>query len=218
MAAAEIKERVRPLFLADWDRALFLHFEVDIEELRRRVPFELDLFEDRSAIVTLVAFTMRGMRMWRGGRWTRWMTSPIATHSFLNLRTYVRGRDREPGIYFMREWLNSRLAVLLGPITFGLPYRLGSIDYHHDFESGNISGAVVLFQPFHVANLALQPALFGNLPGALRESPGGEFSGVAIHQFAGQVDAFPEDRAPVCRFSVFSNPGEGRGGMNPLLF
>src|SRR5438105_955225 len=49
-----------PLFVADWERALMIHYQVDPEELQRVVPFELDLHEGR-AFVTLVAFTLRRM-------------------------------------------------------------------------------------------------------------------------------------------------------------
>ena len=32
-----------PLLIADWDRALMIHFEVDAAQLQRLVPFDLDL-------------------------------------------------------------------------------------------------------------------------------------------------------------------------------
>src|SRR3981081_1053396 len=50
-----------PLFIADWDEGLMIHYEVDAELLQGVVPFELDLLDGR-AFVSLVAFTMRGMR------------------------------------------------------------------------------------------------------------------------------------------------------------
>ena len=131
-----MESRVRPLFIADWERAVFLHFDVRPEELQRQVPFELDLFEGKRAIVSLVASAMRNMRLRRGGKWTAWITRPVATLSFLNLRTYVRGNNGEPGIFFIREWLNSKLAVKLGAITFGLPYRYAELSFFHCFERG----------------------------------------------------------------------------------
>ncbi|MCB1237861.1 MAG: DUF2071 domain-containing protein [Verrucomicrobiae bacterium] len=135
--------RGEPLFLADWDAALFLHFEVSPEKLRPWVPFELDRFENGRAFVSLVAFTMRRLRLARGGAPGRWMFRPIATHPFLNVRTYVRGNGGvEPGIHFLREWLPNRLACLLGPPIFGLPYRWGWLDYRHDFGAGRIAGEV----------------------------------------------------------------------------
>ncbi|MCB1065545.1 MAG: DUF2071 domain-containing protein [Verrucomicrobiae bacterium] len=123
------EHRFEPLFFADWERPVFLHFAVDPERLQPSVPFPLDL-RDGKAWVTLVAFTMRGMRPGFGGRVSRWFLSPIATHPFLNVRTYVRVNG-EPGIHFLTEWLPNRLAAILGPIVFGLPYRLGALDYHH---------------------------------------------------------------------------------------
>ena len=53
--------RGEPLFYADWERVLMIHFEVDAAALQRDVPYELDLCDER-AYVSLVAFTMRGMR------------------------------------------------------------------------------------------------------------------------------------------------------------
>ncbi len=61
--------RGEPLFLADWDRTLMLHYEIAPELLQPFVPFELDLWNGR-AHVSLVAFTMRGLRPRRGG----WIT------------------------------------------------------------------------------------------------------------------------------------------------
>ena len=106
-----------------------IHLEVDPDELQAAVPFELDLHEGH-AYVSLVAFTMRGMRPYLGGRLTAWMLKPIATHDFLNVRTYVRNGN-EAGIFFMTEWLSNRLSAMLGPATFGLPYRFASVDYDH---------------------------------------------------------------------------------------
>lgn len=142
MAAREriLSRKGEPLFLADWDRAVFIHFEIDPEILQRDVPFQLDL-RDGKAYVSLVAFTMRRMRSRFGGKLAEWVFKPIATHEFLNVRTYVR-HNGEPGIYFLAEWLTNRLAVHLGPRTFGLPYRFGKIAYQHEHESGELHGTV----------------------------------------------------------------------------
>lgn len=135
-----LSRRGEPLFLADWMRVLMLHFTVDATALQRVVPYPLDLYHGR-AFVTLVAFTMENMRPWRGGKLGAWLFRPIATHDFLNVRTYVRHRG-EPGIHFLAEWLSSWLAVRLGPRTFGLPYRYGHIDYEHDWRRGPLRGRV----------------------------------------------------------------------------
>lgn len=136
-----LSRRGEPLFIAGWHRALMLHFEVDAQALQREVPFELDLLNCR-AFVSLVAFTMHGMRPRFGGKAAALLFRPIATHNFLNVRTYVHHGD-ERGIHFLAEWLTNRLAVRLGPTTFGLPYHLGQIQYDHNFENRFLSGQVV---------------------------------------------------------------------------
>jgi hypothetical protein len=135
-----LSRRGEPLFIAAWLRVLMIHFEVDADSLQRDVPFQLDLYNGR-AFVSLVFFTMQGLRPRFGGRWTAQLFKPIATHDFLNVRTYVMC-DGEPGIHFLAEWLNSRLAVCLGPRTFGLPYRHGHIAYDFNWQQGRLQGCV----------------------------------------------------------------------------
>ena len=130
----------KPLFTCAWDRVLMIHYEVDPALLQPAIPFPLDCFDDR-AYVSLVAFTIRGMRLNVGGPFTAWLTAPIATHEFLNVRTYIR-RGNEAGIYFMAEWLPNRLSVLLGPRVFGLPYRLGGLEYDHNHQEGSLRGTI----------------------------------------------------------------------------
>ncbi len=127
-------------FRSDWSRALFIHYEVEAALLQPFVPFELDLWQGR-ALISLVAFTMRRLRPHRGGAAMEWLFRPIATHGLLNLRTYVRG-SQESGIYFLAEWIPNRLSCWLGPLTYGLPYRLGALDYQHAHESGELGGRV----------------------------------------------------------------------------
>lgn len=129
------------MFVAGWHRVLMIHFEIDAEALQRDVPFELDLFEGR-AFVSLVAFAMRNMRPQVGGKLSAWLFRPIASHDFLNVRTYVR-HNGESGIHFLAEWLSSWLAVRLGPMAFGLPYHHGRIRYHCDELTGTFVGRVV---------------------------------------------------------------------------
>jgi uncharacterized protein YqjF (DUF2071 family) len=120
----------QPLFIVDWTGALFLHYEIAARDLQPFVPFQLDLWEGR-AFISLVAFTMRKMRFARLGALGAWLCKPIATHEFLNLRTYVRVGN-ETGICFLREWLPNRLSLLLGPLFYSLPYRHAAIQYSCD--------------------------------------------------------------------------------------
>lgn len=133
-----LRLRGEPFLFAGWHGAVFLHFAVKPEELQLFVPFALDVFDDGLAYVSCVAFTMRGLRPRAGGAW---LMKPIATHEFLNVRTYVR-HGAERGIYFLAEWLPNKLAVTLGPALFGLPYRLGANRYHHE-DAEQVSGEVI---------------------------------------------------------------------------
>src|SRR5256714_7244090 len=132
--------RGEPMLYARWDRAVFIHYEADPAALQLDVPFELDLRHGR-AFVSIVAFTLSRMRPRIGGRLGEWLFKPIATHEFLNVRTYVQHRG-EPGIYFLAEWLSNPLSVRLGPRTFGLPYKFGRLIYDHARVRGEIRGMV----------------------------------------------------------------------------
>jgi hypothetical protein len=81
------------------------------------------------------------MRPRFGGRTAAWLFKPIATHGFLNARTYVKHGD-ENGIFFITEWLSNRLSVTLGPPLYGLPYRFAKLDYRHAHEQGRLFGKV----------------------------------------------------------------------------
>ena len=130
----------RPLFLCDWERAVFIHYEMDPDQLQPIIPFELDLYGGK-AYVSLVAFTQSRPRPSVGGFATAWLSMSVASHPFFNLRTYVHCGD-EVGIYFIAEWVPNFFSILIAPRVFGLPYRLGWLDYHHSHESGNVQGKV----------------------------------------------------------------------------
>src|SRR5262245_19798563 len=129
-----------PLFLADWLWPVFIHFRVDPGNLQRHVPFELDLF-DGDADVSLVSCPQARLRPARLGRVGQMLSTPLACHEFLNLRTYVRHQG-EPGIYFLAEWIPKYLAAMLGPRLYGLPYRLGRLNYRCQHAMECFSGAV----------------------------------------------------------------------------
>ncbi|MEO6434366.1 MAG: DUF2071 domain-containing protein [Tepidisphaeraceae bacterium] len=116
-----------PLFIADWLDVIFVHFRVDAGRLAGIVPLPLDLHRGE-AFVSLVAFTQSRLRPARGGRVGELLLAPLARHEFLNVRTYVRRGDVR-GIFFLAEWIPNRLATLIGPRMYGLPYRLGRLRY-----------------------------------------------------------------------------------------
>jgi len=121
-------------------RAVFIHYEVEPAALQREIPYEVDLFEGR-AFVSLVAFTMQRLRPSFGGKLAELFFRPIATTRYLNVRTYVRHRN-SAGIYFIAEYLSNPICVPLGPPTFGLPYRLGRLNYRDHRETGRLAGEI----------------------------------------------------------------------------
>lgn len=129
-----------PLFLAGWRDVVMLHFAADADALQREVPFLVERFVGK-AFVSLVAFTLTDFRPRPGGRMARLAFAPMATHRYLNVRTYVRHGD-ETGIFFLAEWLSSRLATLFGPALFGLPFRFGRLDYAHGSMEEGLHGEV----------------------------------------------------------------------------
>lgn len=129
-----------PFFICDWNRVLLLHYEVSVELLQPLVPLPLDLFEGR-AFVSFVAFSMENVRPRKARFFLRPIMRRLGIHPFLNLRAYVT-RNGEPCIYFLAEWLPSRLSVLLAPKLFGLPCRLGRLDFRHDIQKAEFSANV----------------------------------------------------------------------------
>ena len=116
-----------------WHDLLFAHWEVSPEVLRRAVPapLELDLFEGR-AWIGIVPFTMSGVRL----RGTPALPG-LSAFPELNVRTYVRHRDRA-GVFFFSLDAGNRIAVAAARRWYRLPYyraamavcgQDGEIDY-----------------------------------------------------------------------------------------
>lgn len=127
-----------PLFVADWRRVVFVHFAISPTDVAPHVPHPLDVVDGR-AFVSLVCFSLERMRPGRliPPRFGRALLGPISEHAFLNVRTYVRG-PAGPGIHFLTEWINNPLSLHLGPLTYGLPYRLADIQ-RVDLPAGGLS-------------------------------------------------------------------------------
>lgn len=116
-----------PHFTADWREVVFIHLIADPERLQQAVPFELDR-HGGEAFVSLVAFTLSNMRVSVCPALSRCLMRPWSEHQFLNIRTYVR-EGNKTGIFFLAEFLNRAVAVPLGGLCYGLPYRLSRIEY-----------------------------------------------------------------------------------------
>jgi uncharacterized protein YqjF (DUF2071 family) len=147
-----------------WHDLLFAHWPVAAAAVREKVPahFDLDLFEG-TAWLGIVPFRMTNVA-------PRGVPSPpwISAFPELNVRTYVRVRDR-PGIYFFSLDAGSTLAVLAARVVFNLPYysaamtvreRADTIEYDSRRADGspaaNFSGAYrPVGPPFQAASGSL---------------------------------------------------------------
>jgi hypothetical protein len=107
----------------DWRDALFLHWRVDAEAMRRIIPAELDLdLWDAEAWISIVAFRITGARL-RG-------TPPFAAlppFDEINVRTYVRDNEKH-GVWFLSLDATNPLAVQAGRTGLHLPYLNARID------------------------------------------------------------------------------------------
>ena len=103
-----------------WRHVLFLHWELDAQDLQKHVPFELDLFEGK-AVLSIVPFRMEGIRF---------PLTPalpfISSLWELNLRTYVNVGGK-PGVYFITLDTDSLLAEMIAKKFFHLPYARARI-------------------------------------------------------------------------------------------
>ncbi|MEM1099273.1 MAG: DUF2071 domain-containing protein [Planctomycetota bacterium] len=135
------QSRRRPWMVSDWDQTVMLHYAVDPEALQPQIPFDLDT-RDGVAYVSLVAFTLRRLRLHALPEALRVLVRPVSEHGFLNVRTYVRTGAHRDGIFFLAEWLPNQLSITLGPPMYGLPYRYGTTEYRHDHDRGCWYGRV----------------------------------------------------------------------------
>jgi uncharacterized protein YqjF (DUF2071 family) len=114
----EAPERiVRPVMLQRWDHLSFLHWPCDPGDVQRRLPpgLEVDTF-DGAAWIGLIPFrltvTVPGVPR------LPWASSCPE----INLRTYVRGPDGRPGIWFFSLEASRLGAVLMARAWYRLPY------------------------------------------------------------------------------------------------
>ncbi len=105
-------------FYMAWQRAVFLHWPADYDELRKFVhpELEIDLFEGQPW-VSMVAFDMVRVR-------PRNLIPfpPLSNFPELNVRTYLRSGDKT-GVYFLSLEAGKRGSAWFSNKVSGLPYR-----------------------------------------------------------------------------------------------
>jgi uncharacterized protein YqjF (DUF2071 family) len=109
-------------FYQEWSRAIFLHWEVDLEDLKKIVPeeIEIDLF-DGKPWVSLVAFTMEKIRPRNLPYF-----SPISNFDEINIRTYVKSKNKT-GVYFLSIEGGKRMSCKVSKTISELPYRFSKM-------------------------------------------------------------------------------------------
>ena len=107
-----------PIMRQSWDNLLFVHWEVNVQDLQKTLPSGLyvDTFEGK-AYLGLVPFFMRKIR-------PNLFPSVPYISNFLecNVRTYVYDEEGNPGVWFHSLDTNRWLAYKIGRIAFSLPY------------------------------------------------------------------------------------------------
>lgn len=120
-------------FYQEWNDVLFLHWQTDIEELRKFVPeeLEIDLFEGKPW-VSVVAFAMEKIR-------PRYMPAfaPISNFLEINVRTYIKKKGKT-GVYFLSMEGGKNLSCQVAKSISKLPYRYSTIRREKQFyDSSN---------------------------------------------------------------------------------
>jgi uncharacterized protein YqjF (DUF2071 family) len=101
-----------------WEDLLLLHWPVEGELVRKNIPddLEVDLF-DGQAWLSVVGFQLTGLKISP----FRWLSWPGFWE--INLRTYVRDRYGNKGIWFYSLDSSDPLAVSGARMLYGLPYN-----------------------------------------------------------------------------------------------
>jgi len=106
----------RPFLAARWSHIILLSFEAPEDLIRRAIPpgVEPDRWDGRTH-VSLVALQMLDLRI-KG-----WRIPGFRAHPQVNFRTYVRVAG-EAGVWFVRQFVSSRLIAAVGRLRYGEPF------------------------------------------------------------------------------------------------
>ncbi|WP_461534184.1 YqjF family protein [Sinomicrobium sp.] len=109
-------------YYQEWNDAVFLHWQVELSELRPWVPQELQIdLLDGKPWVSVVAFNMEKIR-------PRYLPAfpPISDFHEINIRTYVRSGTIS-GVYFLSIEGGTALSCKIAKALSGLPYRFSDM-------------------------------------------------------------------------------------------
>ncbi|MFG6686517.1 YqjF family protein [Mariniflexile sp. HNIBRBA6329] len=120
-------------FYQEWNNAIFLHWQVELTELKKFVPkeLEIDLFEEKPWI-SLVAFTMEKIRPKNIPSF-----KPISDFNEINIRTYIKSNNKT-GVYFLSIEGGKLASCKIAKGISELPYRYSKIKRQNGiYESTN---------------------------------------------------------------------------------
>ena len=133
-------------YYQEWNRALFLHWAVPFEQLRKCVPknLNLDTF-DGNCYVSLVAFTMEKIR-------PKFLPSVGCISNFdeINIRTYI-DNDGKKGVYFLNIEAGKKISAFIAKTISGLPYEKSKISRTEKlYDSKNLKKGFQLNTEFEI--------------------------------------------------------------------
>ena len=127
MNDARHRPQGRPIMHQNWGKLLFIHWPIDQEVLRPRIPpaLKLDTFEN-SAWIAITPFTMWDVRLLPP--FVPAVPGLDSMHE-LNVRTYVEHQGTA-GVWFFSLDINSHLAAIAARTLYYLPYYTAAIRHH----------------------------------------------------------------------------------------
>lgn len=120
-------------YYQEWNKVLFLHYQVELKDLQKFIPkeLEIDLFEGKPW-VSVVAFTMKNIRFRNFLAFP-----PISTFHEINIRTYVKSGEKS-GVYFLSIEGGKLFSCLIAKGISELPYRFSKIlRTENNYKSSN---------------------------------------------------------------------------------
>ncbi|WCL51022.1 DUF2071 domain-containing protein [Leptospira sp. GIMC2001] len=111
----------------EWNNAIFLHYKVEDNLLRKFIPKNLDLdYFNNETWISVVAFTMNKIHIRN-----TFQIRPISNFHEVNLRTYVK-MDEKQGVYFLSIEAEKIIPTILANMMSGLPYKHSNISRNPD--------------------------------------------------------------------------------------
>lgn len=109
-------------FYQEWNNAIFLHYQIELTELEKFVPkeLEIDLFDGKPWI-SVVAFTMEKIRPKNLPPFPS-----ISDFDEINIRTYIKSNNKT-GVYFLSIEGGKNLSCKVAKGISELPYRFSTI-------------------------------------------------------------------------------------------